>query len=253
GDIEQRHYRFKQAAEQALMMRGSRDFATVAAYDQFLRKLFAKMNATRRARVAEELSQLRPLPAWRLDSMRRERVRVSPGSLIHVHRNTYSVHSRLIGEMVEARIKSDTVEVWYGDRKVEELPRLRGRSKHRIDYRHIIDWLVRKPGAFEHYRYREDLFPTSWFRLAYDALREEHGPKRGVKEYLGILALAAKRGESLVEETIRVLLGRRDPLNAEIVANLTEQGAPPLLTTVEVDPVSLAVFDELLGGQEAAA
>jgi uroporphyrinogen-III synthase len=67
------------------------------------------------------------------------------------------------------------------------------------------------------------------------------------------LALAAKRGESLVEETIRVLLGRRDPLNAEIVANLTEQGAPPLLTTVEVDPVSLAVFDELLGGQEAAA
>ena len=70
---------------------------------------------------------------------------------------------------------------WPGDRKVEELPRLRGRSKHRIDYRHIIDWLVRKPGAFENYRYRSDLFPTSWFRLAYDALREEHGPKRGAK------------------------------------------------------------------------
>jgi hypothetical protein len=253
GDIEQRHYRFKQTVDQALMMRGSRDFATVTAYDEFLRKLFTRMNAGRRERFAEELSRLQPLPERRLDSMRRERIRVTPGSLIHVHRNTYSVHSRLIGEMVEARIKSDTVEVWYGDRKVEELPRLRGRSKHRIDYRHIIDWLVRKPGAFEHYRYREDLFPTSWFRLAYDALREEHGPKRGAKEYLGILALAAKRGESLVEERIRVLLGRRDPLNAEIVANLTEQGAPPLLTTVEVDPVSLAVFDELLGGQEAAA
>jgi len=145
-------------------MRGSRDFATVAAYDQFLRKLFAKMNATRR-----------------------ERVRVSPGGLIHVHRNTYSVHSRLIGEIIEARIKSDTVEVWYGDRKMEELLRLRARGRHRIDYRHIIDWLVRKPGAFEQYRYREDLFPTSWFRLAYDALREEHGPKRGAKEYLHIL------------------------------------------------------------------
>src|SRR3954447_369097 len=253
GDIEQRHYRFKQAADQALMMRGSRDFATVAAYDQFLRKLFAKMNATRRERVAEELSQIRPLPEGRLDSMRRERVRVSPGSLIHVYRNTYSVHSRLIGEIVEARIKSDSVEVWNGDRKVEELPRLRGRSKHRIEYRHIIDWLVRKPGAFEHYRYREDLFPTSWFRLAYDALREEHGPKRGAKEYLEILALAAKRGESLVEETMRVLLGRRDPLNAESIARLTEQGAPTLLTSVEVEPVSLAVFDELLCGDGAAA
>jgi hypothetical protein len=50
GDIEQRHYRFKQAVDQALMMRGSRDFATVAAYDQFLRKLFTKMNASRRER-----------------------------------------------------------------------------------------------------------------------------------------------------------------------------------------------------------
>jgi hypothetical protein len=103
GDIEQRHYRFKQAVSQALMMRGSRDFATVAAYDQFLRKLFSKTNSARRERFAEELPQLRSLPDRRLDSVRRERVRVSPGSLIHVHRNTYSVHSRLIGEIVEAR------------------------------------------------------------------------------------------------------------------------------------------------------
>jgi len=185
--------------------------------------------------------------------VRRERVRVSPGSLVTVHRNTYSVHSRLIGEMVEARVLPDTVEIWYADRKVEELPRLRGRSKHRIDYRHIIDWLVRKPGAFEHYRYREDLFPTSWFRLAYDALREEHGPKRGAKEYLQILLLAARRGESLVEDVVRVLLGRCDPLNADAVAHLSEQGAPSPLTTVEVAPVSLAVFDELLCSEGAAA
>ena len=185
--------------------------------------------------------------------MRRERVRVSPGSLVTVHRNTYSVHSRLIGEMIDARVLPDTVEIWYGDHKVEELPRLRGRRKHRIDYRHIIDWLVRKPGAFEHYRYREDLFPTSWFRLAHDALREEHGPKRGAKEYLQILALAAKRGESMVEEVIRVVLGRRDPLNADTVARLSDPGAPPVLTTVEVAPVSLAVFDELLCEEGAAA
>ena len=58
--------------------------------------------------------------------------------------------------MVEARVHPDTVEIWYGDRKVEALPRLRGRSKHRVDYRHIIDWLVRKPGAFEKYRYRSE-------------------------------------------------------------------------------------------------
>jgi hypothetical protein len=253
GDVEQRHYRFKNALDQTLMLRGSRDFGSVAAYQVFLQNLFKHLNAGRRDRFLEEVSRLQALPEHRLDSMRRERVRVSPGSLVRVHRNIYSVHSRLIGEMVEARVLPDMVEIWYGDRKVEELPRLRGRSKHRIDYRHIIDWLVRKPGAFEHYRYREDLFPTSWFRLAHDALREEHGPKRGAKEYLQILALAAKRGESLVEDAVRVLLGRRDPLSADAVAHLTEQGAPSPLTTVEVAPVSLAVFDELLCGEGAAA
>jgi transcriptional regulator with XRE-family HTH domain len=246
GDVEQRHYRFKNAVDQELMLRGSRDFTSVAAYQMFLQKLFKRLNAGRQDRYLEEVSRLQPLPEHRLDAMRRERVRVSPGSLVTVHRNYYSVHSRLIGEMVEARVLPDTVEIWYADRKVEELPRLHGRGKHRVDYRHIIDWLVRKPGAFEHYRYLEDLFPTSWFRLAYDALREEHGPKRGAKEYVEILALAAKRGESVVEEAIRVLLGRRDPLDAATVAELTQQGAPALLTTVEVEPVSLAVFDELL-------
>jgi uncharacterized tellurite resistance protein B-like protein len=142
GDIEQRHYRLKQAIAQALMIRGSREFGSVAEYEKFLRNLFARLNAGRRLRFAEELAELTALPERRLDTTRHERVRVSPGSLIYVHRNTYSVHSRLIGEMVEARVKPDAIEVWYGNRKVEELPRLRGRGKHRIDYRHMIDWLA---------------------------------------------------------------------------------------------------------------
>ena len=82
GDVEQRHYRFKQAADQALMMRGSRDFPAVAAYQVFLDKLFTRLNAGRRERYLDEVAQLRPLPEQRLDSVRRERVRVSPGSLV---------------------------------------------------------------------------------------------------------------------------------------------------------------------------
>src|SRR6516225_7264352 len=172
GDAEQSHHRFKKAAEQALMLRGSRDFADMAEYGQFLKILMAQRNAGRRERLAEELAAMRELPARRMESARRERVKVDSGSLIHVERNAYSVNSRLIGEKVEARVYLDHVEVWYGQKKVEDLPRLRGRSKHRVDYRHIIEWLVRKPGAFEIYRYQEDLFPTSRFRMAYDALRE---------------------------------------------------------------------------------
>lgn len=136
GDVEQRHYRFKQSVDQALMLRGSRGFPRVAAYQLFLSKLFTRLNAGRQQRYLEEVVKLRPLPEQRLDTARRERVRVSPGSLVTVHRNYYSVHSRLIGEMVEARVLPDTVEIWYADRKVEELPRLRGRGKHQVDLRH---------------------------------------------------------------------------------------------------------------------
>jgi hypothetical protein len=253
GDVEQRHYRFKQAVDQALMLRGSRDFASVAAYQLFLQKLFQRLNAGRQDRYLEEVSKLRPLPEHRLDTIRRERVRVSPGSLVTVHRNIYSVHSRLIGEMVEARVLPDTVEIWYADRKVEELPRLRGRGKHRVDYRHIIDWLVRKPGAFENYRYRSDLFPTSWFRLAYDALRAEQGPKRGAREYLAILLLAARRGEDRVEGAIRFLLGSRHALSAEQAARLIEENTPAPLSAITIDPVCLSIFDELLTREDPAA
>src|ERR1700748_1867808 len=90
-------------------------------------------------------------------------------------------------------------------RQGEQLPRLRGKGKHQIQYRHIIDWLVRKPGAFADYRYRADLFPSSRFRLAYDVFLQQQ-PARAAKEYLGILQLAARESESGVEAVLARLL-----------------------------------------------
>jgi hypothetical protein len=247
GDCEQSHHRFKRAVEQALLLRGSRDFQSIAEYAQFLKDLFAQRNAGRRARLAEEIAVMRELPARRMESAKRERVKVDSGSLIHVERNSYSVNSRLIGAQVEARLYLDHVEVWYGQRKVEDLPRLRGRGKHRIDYRHIIEWLVRKPGAFENYRYQEDLFPTSRFRMAYDALQEST-PLRASKEYLKILKLAAEIGEVQVDEALRELLAGAEDVAitvesiGEVLAQL-ETIAP--VTMVEVTLVDLASFDQL--------
>jgi len=247
GDAGQSHHRFKRAVDQALLLRGSRDFADREEYAKFLRDLFAQRNAGRRERLAEELTVMRELPARRMESARRERVKVDSGSLIHVDRNAYSVNSRLIGERVEARVYLDHVEVWYGQKCVEDLPRLRGRSKHRVDYRHIIEWLVRKPGAFENYRYQEDLFPTSRFRMAYDALREKT-PGRAVKEYLKILKLAADEGEVPVDEVLRDLLERKpeEAITVEAVCELLarlDSIAPA--TMVEVAAVDLTGFDQL--------
>lgn len=155
----------------------------------------------------------------------------------------YSVPSRLIDEQVEARLYLNRVEVWYGQKKVAEMPRLRGRRKHRIDYRHIIDWLVRKPGAFANYRYRDELFPTTRFRMAFDALEARLGA-RSSREYLRILELAAKESEAKVDEALHRLLADGGALTANAVEEATRRDSPAL-REVRVAAVDLGRFDEL--------
>jgi hypothetical protein len=247
GDVEQSHYRFKQAVDQALMVRGSREFATRGSYEAFLRKVMAGRNANRKGRFAEERAVLSSLPARRLEMGRRVTARVDAGSTIHVGGNTYSVPSRLIGERVEVHVGAEHLEVWHGAHRVDRLPRLGGRGRRRIEYRHVIDWLVRKPGAFPEYRYRDAMFPTSRFRMAYDA-RNGRRPGRAVKEYLEILLLAAREGESVVDEALRLLLdGGRPPCGAAVAEAVRQGRRPPAVTDVTVIDVDLTMYDRLLG------
>src|ERR1019366_2157193 len=205
GDVEQSHHRFKRTVEQALLLRGRRDFDSRAAYEIFLRELFKRQNAGRQERFLEERKVLGRLPDRRLENSTRVDLTVGPSSTIRLRHNTYSVNSRLIGETVNVRLFSERIEVWYAQQKVEEFPRLRGENGHRVNYRHVIDWLVRKPGAFENYKYREDLFPSSVFRMAYDALKKQPLTQAN-KAYLKLLHLASKETESAVETALRQLL-----------------------------------------------
>ena len=106
-------------------------------------------------RFEQERKTLRPLPARRLPDYTEIRdVLVSKGSTIIVRKNVYSVHSRLRDEHVTVRVYAEHLEIFLGSTFIVRLPRLRGAENHCINYRHIIDWLVRKPGAFSNYRYR---------------------------------------------------------------------------------------------------
>ncbi len=249
GDVEQSHHRFKRAVEQALLLRGGRDFESVESYGGFLCDLIRQRNKGRRDQLRAEMEQLGQLPPRRLDGVRVYTVRVDSGSTIAVDRNVYSVHSRLIGETVEARLGAETLEVWYAGRKVEQMDRLHGRGNHRVDYRHIIGWLIRKPGAFRDYRYRDDLYPTSRFRMAWDALREST-PGQAAKQYLEILELAAKQGEARVDQALQTVLGesRLNPerLRVQALEPLLEIKPVPAVSLVEVAEVDLAGFDQLL-------
>jgi len=250
GDVEQSHHRLQRAIEQELLLRGSRDFASRREYEMFLKDLFRRRNAGRRQRLQEELQVLRELPSGRLDADKRVQVRVGPSSTVHVQHNTYSVHSRLIGETVEMRLYAEHLEVWYAQRCIEKIPRLRGEGKACINYRHIIDWLVRKPGAFENYRYREELFPSSTFRMAYDTLKA-NGEKKGRKAYVRLLELAAKESESRVEDALRWLLAQGERFSFEQVEALVLSAQRlPAPTEISIDEVDLAWYDELLNPQE---
>ncbi len=252
GDVEQRHHRFKRALEQALLMRGSRDFQSRQEYDAFLRQLFSQLNAGRRERLAEEIKVLRRLPARRLEACTELDAKVGPSSTIRIQHNVYSVHSRLIGQWVRVHLFADHLEVRYGQKRIETLPRLRGEQRHAINYRHVIEWLVRKPGAFENYRYREDLFPTSRFRMAYDALVQS-SPTRGHKEYLRLLQLAAHENETAVDEALRHFIDLGQPIGFEAVETLVKSGQQlPPPTDVAIAPADLSAYDTLLTKEEVA-
>lgn len=252
GDVEQRHYRFKRALDQSLMLRGSRDFDSRRSYAAYLEKLFAQLNLGRKERLKDELALLKRLPSHRLETCARLRLKVGKSSTIRIKHNVYSVHSRLIGEQVDICLYAERIELWYGQKLIETLPRLRGENRHRINYRHVIDWLVRKPGAFENYRYRQDLFPTHRFRMAYDILKADK-PKNGHKDYLKLLHLAARENESFVEGALHELIETGSVITVDAVKNLMSiEKELPRIKDVHISDVVLQDYDSLLSEGSAA-
>jgi len=246
GDIEQRHYRLKRAIKQALLLRGSANFTTVDEYKLFLKKMFVRLNSGRRERFLEEQKVLHSLPERRLESCKRLSVKVGPSSTIRVSHNVYSVESRLIGETIQVHLFADHIDLFYAQKHIDTLPRLRGDKGHLINYRHMIDQLERKPGAFENYRYREEMFPGSYFRLAYDELKERHTPQKAAREYLKILRMAAMESETAVAGALCELCGRQ-PITACAVEKMLHAQKPKApADQVSIAQVDLAAYDCLL-------
>jgi hypothetical protein len=243
GVVEQRHYRTKRAIAEALVIRGSADFVDVAAYRAFVLDVVGKRNRRIAGKLAEEQAALRPLPSAAVPSYTVFHPRVRKWSTVRVGHQTYSVPSRLIGHLVEVRRHPDTIELLYRKKTLEVMPRVRGESVARIDYRHVIWSLVTKPGAFARYRYREELFPTLTFRKTYDALRARS--ERADVEYLRILHLAASTMEKPVEEALVAMLDAGDTISFDAVR---DRVAPvrPVVPVLDIPAPDLSAYDRLL-------
>ena len=243
GDVEQGHHRLKRAVEQALLVRGSREFEDRASYEAFLEEIVDARNRRTVGKLGDELRVMKELPVVAVENFRRQPVRVSVFSTVHIAGNTYTVPSRLCGEQVEARSYAESIEIWYSGQRLLTLERLRGKGIAAIDYRHVIWSLVRKPGAFARYRFREALFPSVVFRVAYDALVQRLGARADV-EYVRILHLAASTSETAVEQTLERLVRDHGLEDYAQVRRLVEPEpiAVPDCGVIEPD---LSIYDEL--------
>ena len=234
----------KQALRQALLLRGSRDFVSVAEYQAFVDEVLARqLNRSCVQKLEVERTRLRPLPSSRLPSFTTYRKTVRSYSTFRIGHRTYSVPSRLIGHEVTVHQYANHLEVLYKGRRVETLPRQRGEQAVRIDYRHVIWSLVRKPGAFARYRFREELFPTLVFRRAYDALRGFRGERADV-EYVRILHLAASTLESEVEEALAQILEEGERFDYAAVKERVKP-EPQVVPEVQIPDPDLSGYDAL--------
>lgn len=238
----------KRALRQALVLRGSRDFESLVAYQAFIDEVVERViRRPVQEQLAQERSHLRALPSTPVPSYTTYSPKVRCWSTLRIGHRTYSVPSRLIGHQVQVRQHANHLEVFYRDRLVETMPRLRGDQTARIDYRHVIWSLVKKPGAFARYRYREELFPTLIFRRAYDALGRWRGERADI-EYVRILHLAASTLESEVEAALRLLLESGDRFDYAAVQALAKPEPVPI-PTIHIPEPDLAFYDaRYLGG-----
>jgi len=197
GSIESSHGYFKRRLRQALYLRGSTDFESVAAYQAFIETLISRLNAKCAEAFSHEQAHLQPLPTYRHADYETLTVRVSCHSTISVRCILYSVPSRLVGRQLTVHLYHDRLVGYVGSQGVVELPRLRvstsapSRRARCINYRHVIESLRRKPRAFLHCRWQQELLPNDHWRQLWQALGTQFDLESAGRLMVEALYLAA--------------------------------------------------------------
>jgi hypothetical protein len=242
GDIEAAQGHLKRRLNNHLILRRSRDFPDVAAYAEFVAMVCRGANALRFHKIAEERALLRTLPSTRFPETEELTARVSSYSTARVKECAYSMPSRLIGVTLTVQVSEDTVRFTYLGELVVSCPRSKSRLP-RIDYRHIVASLVRKPGAFARYIYREELFPRPVFRQAYDRLKAADEVKAD-QRYLRLLVLAVDFGEDTVGDQLGSALRSGEVPLADVIELRLRQPIP-------IEPAKIAPFTPELDSYDA--
>jgi hypothetical protein len=249
GSIESAHGHLRQAIADALLLRGSRDFADLAAWRRFVDEIVGRRNARIAKRIDQERPALKKLPARRTSDYEEVLVRVTSSSGFTLRKVFYSTPSRLIGHRLRVRLYDDRLECFLGSTPLMTMPRGRahpaGKHGHVVDYRHVIHALRRKPMALLHLVYRDQLFPRRAYARAFEALLEKENPKRACRIMVELLALAHERAceAELADLIARDLdVGRLPDIYALRMRFVPSTATMPV---VAVELADLAVYDEI--------
>lgn len=197
GSVESSHRYLKEAVDQALILRGHRDFEDRITYEAFLREVVNRRNRRHAAAFRLEREQLIDLPVRRTTDFAEEEARVTRCSTFTVRGILYSAPSRLIGHRLKVRLYADRLDCYLSGAMVFSTPRgshAGRRTRRALDYRHFIDGLKRKPQAFKGLVFRDDLFPREAYRHVWEQLDARLSQREACKTIVGLLELAAMGG-----------------------------------------------------------
>jgi len=245
GDVESKNGHLKRQIKQQLMLRGSKDFESVEEYEKFLHSVFEKSNKNKKEKLKEELKYMHEIPQKPYPSYQALNCFVGKGSTIRVKKVTYSVPSRLIGETLRAHAYETHIDLFYKNEKLITLIRKLGDRGSSVDYRHLIYSLLRKPGAFACYKYKEEMFPTINFRKFYDRLIKNSNERKAAILYLQTLKLATEVTECEVDSALEQLLeGDGEKLTLDALKELLNLSAHTQEDLSQPEP-DLGAYDSL--------
>jgi hypothetical protein len=256
GAIESPHGHLKKTLGDQLLLRGSREFADLHAYRQFIDEVVGRHNARRRKPIEIERAALKPLPQRRTTDYEEAIVTVTASGGFALRKVFYTVPSRLIGHRLRVRLYDDRLDCFLGATLLLTLRRGRSPDHHKrghvIDYRHIIHALRRKPMALLNLVYRDQLFPRRAYARAFDKLLAERGDKHACRTTVGLLALAHERAcEAQLAAAIETDLAAGELPDLD---RLRERFRPPtVVPAVAIELAPLSAYDELASVYSAAA
>ena len=251
GAIEGPHGHLKRAIQDALLMRGSADFADLAAYRGFIDEIVSRRNVRNAKRIDLERAELQPLPGQRTSDYEEVSVRVTSSGGFTLRKVFYTVPSRLIGHRLRVRLFDDRLDLFIGGTPLMTLTRGRphasGKHDQVVDYRHVIHSLRRKPMALLSLVYRDQLFPRDAYRRTFDALLLRLPERQACRVMTDLLALAHERGceSELADKLSTALETGQLPDMAALRAHFAPD--PAALPNVEVHLVPLNVYEALIG------